>query len=73
MRFTLRTAASLFFCFLHYFNLFLSFCDSRRAFNWPVVPNVKEDVLNERLYTAVLVIFLKCGESLKKSYIWEKK
>ncbi len=43
------------------------------AFNWPAVPNVKEDVLNERLYTAMLVIYIKCGDTIKKSFFWEKK
>ncbi len=42
------------------------------AFNWPQLPNIKEDRDNERLYTCFLVMFIKCLDSIKRSTEWEK-
>jgi hypothetical protein len=44
-----------------------------RSFNWPLVPDIREDPAHERLFDALLVICTTCQATLKKSYLWEKK
>jgi hypothetical protein len=48
-------------------------CVVGRAFNWPTVPDIREDPDNERLFDCVLVIVTTCQATLRKSYLWEKK
>ena len=43
------------------------------AFNWPTVPDIREDPAMQQLYTAMLVIYTTCESTLQKSYVWEKK
>jgi len=43
------------------------------AFNWPTVPDIREEPALEQLYTCLLVIYTTCETTLQKSYVWEKK
>jgi len=45
----------------------------RRGFNWPRAPDLKDDVVRTDTYTAMLVIYIRCRESVASSYAWEKK
>lgn len=43
----------------------------RRSFNWPEMPIVREETINQRLYQAVLVLGLCAEPSLRRSHAWE--
>jgi hypothetical protein len=44
----------------------------RWAFNWPELHDVREVEDAGVLFTCLLVLFVKCSESIEKSYVWEK-
>jgi hypothetical protein len=51
---------------------FEDLCD-RWAFNWPEIVDIRDEILAEKILTCFMVIFIKCVDSVKKSYYWEKK
>ena len=65
------------FASVYVLNLFAYLCIINvhycRAFNWPIVPDIREDIDNERLFDVMLVIAVTCEATLKKSYFWEKR
>lgn len=46
---------------------------THRSFNWPLVPDIREDPAHEQLFDALLVPCITCQATLRKSYLWEKK
>jgi hypothetical protein len=50
-------------CFL---NLF-------RSFNWPEVPNLREEEINEQYFEVFLVLFITCKDSIEQSFQWERQ
>lgn len=48
-------------------------CTPTRAFNWPLVPDIRVDPAHEQLFDALLVLCITCQATLQKSYLWEKK
>jgi hypothetical protein len=46
---------------------------AERSFNWPLLPNIREEIVNVRLCTSFMVLFICCKESIEKSRQWELK
>jgi hypothetical protein len=55
---------------------FLDYADENTSFNWPEAPVLPPTAVSDatfRLYTAVLVIYCRCSQSVKNTFEYEKK
>eukprot|EP01033_Poteriospumella_lacustris_P014161 gene14161-10113_t len=43
-----------------------------RVFNWPTLPNIREEAITERVFTCFLVMFICAESSLVRTNEWEK-
>lgn len=44
-----------------------------RVFSWPTLPNAREEVINEQLFQAFLVMNICAENSIKRTNEWEKE
>ena len=58
--------------FLNRFREKFDVLSKKRSSNWPILPDNVDDVNNERLYTSLLVIYIKCNDSVVETTKWEK-
>jgi hypothetical protein len=43
------------------------------SFNWPDLPNLRDDETNEKFFHSFLVLFINCSDSIERSFAWERK
>lgn len=43
------------------------------SFNWPELPYIRDEEPNYKVCTAMMVLFIACGDSIDKSFVWERK
>lgn len=58
---------------VHWCNSFNEICSERHSFNWPNLPNIKEDYDRNALYTAMLMLQCKCFVDIEESAERERK
>lgn len=57
---------------LNWKNEMAELCINDQGFNWPVNPNLKEDVDNERLFVAMTVIYIRSLSTVEAKFHYEK-
>lgn len=52
---------------------YLDFTMDDWSFNWPTIPTIREDIINEKLFISLLVMLIIAQDDLKECFQWERK